>query len=98
MGTDPKANNTVERTAVADFTLDGRAVVKGTVVPLNRTQLAKLVAAGCVRQSDEENADVPKTELPELQTEGAAEADQGSSKGENVSQAEASAKVGQGRK
>ncbi|WP_279483414.1 hypothetical protein [Aureimonas sp. SK2] len=57
----------IERTALSEFTQDGKPVRVGQVVTIDRLQLGRLVKAGCVAESDEENAAVPKADLPATQ-------------------------------
>ncbi|WP_147048647.1 hypothetical protein [Methylobacterium gnaphalii] len=59
----------VERTAKHAFTLDERPVAKGQIVTLNPLQLDRLVKAGCVAETDEENELVEQAELPALRFE-----------------------------
>lgn len=59
--------STVERTAIASFNLDGKPIRAGQIVTVDALQLARLVKAGCVAESDEENAAVPKADLPATQ-------------------------------
>lgn len=61
----PKSN-LVERTAKSPFELNGAPVRAGQIVPLNPLQLTRLAAAGCVALTDDDNAEVPVSDLTDL--------------------------------
>lgn len=60
---------TVERTAKTDFRLGDAYIGQGQVATLTQLQLKQLAAAGCVELDDDDNALVPKRELPPTQGE-----------------------------
>jgi hypothetical protein len=55
----------VERTALAEFYLEGKLIRPGQVVSLNAIQLKKLSAAQVVYEDEALNADVPVAKLPD---------------------------------
>lgn len=64
----------IERTAIADYRLNGELVRKGQIRPLTRAQIETLAAAGCVHADDAKNAEAEVTSLeptavPELEPE-----------------------------
>ncbi|WP_185982987.1 hypothetical protein [Aureimonas mangrovi] len=59
----------IERTARAAFNLGGKPVRAGQVVTIDAIQLKKLAASGCVFESEDDNASVPKADIPALKRE-----------------------------